>query len=107
MSEQQAHPESDMEYLSVAEMLSELSDEEFMEIGRLAVQAHFLFDAVMCWMDEQTGDHKPRREDAPMWRMCTNARRQLDNKLNEYCGFDQDDRHLYAPRGRTRRKGRS
>lgn len=66
--------------------------EQERRIGRLAIENHLIFEAVMSWMDDQPwpadgAPHKPRREDAPMWKDASAARKRLYSALDDACGF--------------------
>jgi hypothetical protein len=63
-------------------------------IGRLALEQYLLWVAVLEWLDEQPHppevQHKPRRENAPMWREAMDARTTFLQTMADACGFEKD-----------------
>jgi hypothetical protein len=62
-------------------------------IGCLAIAARLLYEEVLAWMEDQPwpplAAHKPRKENAPMWRESIDARNLLDNALDDLLGLEK------------------
>lgn len=64
--------------------------EDERKIGRLAIEARLIREAVLVWMEENKPNNglKARQEDAPMWHECAMARNRLAQACNDLLGLE-------------------
>lgn len=65
----------------------EVSDEDLIMLGRLAVESRLLREDVLVWMAE---NNSRRQEDAPMWSDAAKAWNRFRNAVNEVLDLEDD-----------------
>ena len=85
------------ETTEIEEFVVSVTPEDERRIGKLAIEARLAREEVLVWMEE---NDDPRQENAPMWRVCVEARHAFLDAVNDLLGLENETGHQRKRRRR-------